>query len=446
MSRQTNMQWSIRGKILLITVVAIVIQSTSIYLGLIFSLPLSLTISLSALLSLFVLLFLLKQFYGPIEELISAIETGVSSFKDRDFSIRIHKSRNDELGQVISAYNNMASVLCDERQALFQRELLLDTIIQSTPVSIVLTDSKGVVIYANNMAQNLFSYSKKLEGGYFTLLIERLPPELRDATLNMLGGLINLSTNNERSSFYVHCQSFNLNSREHRLYLYKNLTSEISKQELDLWKNAIRLISHELNNSLAPITSMANSAKKILGSDKNYDILPDLIDTIQTRTERLKDFLIKYADFARLPAPNKERVFLPDFIESLRHICPYNVKHTLPSVEFIFDPAQMEQVLINLYKNALESGSDEQGIELKLDYIDGKLDWQILDQGTGMTEQQLQKALLPFFSTKQEGGGLGLSLCNEIITAHDGYLKIQNRPEKGLVINFSLPRVSEKGL
>ena len=438
-SQQTNMRQSIRGKVLFITIGALFFQGFGIYLGVALSLPLALAIVVPILLSVMLLLVLMKWFYGPVEELISAIETGVSSFKDRDFSIRIHKSRNDELGQIIDAYNDMAGVLCDERQSLFQRELLLDTIIQSTPVSIVLTDNKGFVVYANDASKELFDQIKKLEGRPFLSLVENLPTELREATINELGGLINLVINNERYSFYLHCQSFNLNSREHKLYLYKNLTTEISRQEIDLWKNAIRLISHELNNSLAPITSMANSAKKIINSDRNLDMLPDLIDTIQTRTERLKSFLVKYADFARLPAPHKESVFLPGFINSILRVCPYIITDDIPSIDVCFDPGQMEQVLINLYKNAIESGSIEDEIELKLDCTGNKLHWSIFDGGTGMTEQQLQKALLPFFSTKQEGGGLGLSLCNEIVTAHNGYIRIQNRSGNGLCIKFSLP-------
>ena len=433
------MRQSIRGKILLITLLSLALHSVITYIGLSIRFPLVLTIPVATLVSLIFLLFALKAFYGPIEDIISAIETGVSSFKDKDFSIRIHKQRNDELGSVIEAYNEMAHTLCNERLSLFQRELLLDTIIQSTPVSIVLTDSKDFIVYANNASKDLFNHKKKLEGVSFSELTKNLPNELREATVQMQGGLINLSHESGRSSFYLHCQSFNLNSREHRLYLYKNLTTEISRQEIDLWKNAIRLISHELNNSLAPITSMANSAKKILDSNNNTEILPDLIDTIQMRTERLKAFLVEYADFARLPAPNKETVELQPFIQNLLHLCPFNVVEQIPSINACFDPAQMEQVLINLYKNAVESGSDQANIKLHVKCDNSSLLWCVSDEGRGMTEQQLQKAQLPFFSTKQGGTGLGLSLCNEIVAAHDGYLRIQNKKDGGLSIRFIIP-------
>ncbi len=433
------MQQSIRGKILLITIVTLFFQVAIVYLGFGAGWPITLTLVVALLSSMLLLLLLLKLFYAPIEELISALETGVSSFRDKDFSVRIHKPRNDELGNIVDTYNEMANTLCDERMSLFQRELLLDTIIQTTPVSILLTDTKGFVVYANNNAQKLFQQGKKLEGRSFDKLVTHLPTELKEATESMQNGLVNLSLDNERTSYYVHCQSFDLNSREHKLYLFKNLTTEISRQEIDLWKNAIRLISHELNNSLAPISSMANSAQKILLSNKNQDMLPDLIETIQLRADRLKSFLMEYADFARLPAPKKEPVALGRFIKNVINLCPFSIDGDIPKMEVDIDPAQMEQVLINLYKNAVESGSEKDQITMLFEPRTESLVISVMDRGPGMTEQQLQKALLPFFSTKQTGSGLGLSLCNEIVTAHNGNLRLQNRPDGGLAIRLTLP-------
>lgn len=433
------MQQSIRGKILFVTLAALALQIGIIYILLAMQLPTLFVLSSALVLSLIFLLCALKVFYGPIEELISALETGVSSFRDRDFSIRIHKPRNDELGSIVDTYNEMANTLCNERMSLFQRELLLDTIIQSTPVSILLTDEKGFVVYANSNAQSLFRQTKKLDGQAFGPLVDFLPSELKDATETMQNGLVNLSHDNERISYYIHSQSFDLNSREHRLYLYKNLTTEISRQEIDLWKNAIRLISHELNNSLAPITSMANSAQKILRSKSNMELLPDLIETIQLRTKRLKSFLVEYADFARLPAPKKEKTNLAHFMKHVTTLCPFDITSVPPELDLDIDPAQMEQVLINLYKNAIESGSPADLIGLSVEIRTDTLLITLSDRGPGMTEQQLQKALLPFFSTKQSGSGLGLSLCNEIVTAHNGNLRLQNRSGGGLVIRLTLP-------
>lgn len=433
------MQQSIRGKILLITLFVLSVQAALIYLGDQLSWPLTLTVIAALFISTLILILLLRLFYAPIEELIEALETGVSSFKDKDFSIRIHKSRNDELGTIVDAYNDMANTLCEERMSLFQRELLLDTIIQSTPVSILLVDNREFVIYANSMAQSLFRQKKKLEGKNFKDLIEYLPADLKDSTQAMQNGLINLSVDHERISYYLHCQSFDLNSRTHRLYLYKNLTTEISRQEIDLWKNAIRLISHELNNSLAPITSMANSAKKILAGQGDMDMLPELIETIQLRTKRLKDFLVEYANFARLPAPKKETINLQVFMKHITTLCPFTLVSEIPDRDISLDPGQMEQVLINLYKNACEAGSETQDVSLSAELVEQKLLLTIRDRGPGMTEHQLQKALLPFFSTKPNGSGLGLSLCNEIVTAHEGHIRLQNREDKGLVIRITLP-------
>lgn len=404
--------------------------------------PMVLSASVSVLLCVLLLILMLRSLYTPVEELIQAIETGVSSFKDGDFSIRIHHTRNDELANLVKAYNQMAATLSAERMSLFQRELLLDTIIQNSPLSVVLTDSRGFILYANSEARSLFGQRSSMVGKAFAQLQDGLPAPLRDATRERTQGLISMQLDNEKVSYYLHCQTFAMNASEHELFLYKNMSTELSRQEIDLWKNAIRLISHELNNSLAPINSLANSASKILQSSRQTELLPELIDTIRLRSTRLKDFLQHYAAFARLPAPIREPVLLKPYVDNLLNICPFVLTEPLPDCELDIDAGQIEQVLINLYKNASEAGSETQDITLKVNNQGNVSTWQVSDRGKGMTNEQIQNALLPFFSTKSQGTGLGLSLCHEIISAHGGTLRLQNRHEGGLNIVFTLPLVA----
>ena len=438
---------SVKGCLLLITLSACLLQALLIGAGLYLfaeadsglGFSTIFVIASSTSVSIVLLLFLLNQFYKPVQKLITALETGVASFKDKDFSITIHNERNDELGRIVDTYNDMSTTLREERMSLFQRELLLDTIIQSSPVSIVLCDQRGFVIYANGIAKHLFQQQSKLEGRQFDELLQALPDELRNATEAGKDGLVSLMKDSERVSYYLHCQTFVLNSSEHHLYLYKNLTTELSRQEIDLWKKAIRLISHELNNSLAPVSSLANSAKKILASDQHIDSLPDIIDTIAQRVKKLNAFLKEYAEFARLSAPKLEGIELPDFIDELLKICPFVLKSEVPNVTLQLDIPQLEQVFLNLYKNALESDSDPQKISLSVDLLSDKLIMLISDAGGGMNEQQLQQALLPFYTTKSGGSGLGLSLCNEIVIAHNGLMRLQNNSNPGLDIRIILP-------
>lgn len=375
-----------------------------------------------------------------IQQVVETLELGVKCFEDKDYSITIADERNDELSHIIAAYNNAAQTIRQERMNLFQREVLLDTIIQETPVALILTDNSDIVVYSNDASKSLFKVKEKPDGEVFSTLTAALPEALREATDNKRQGLYTHQDEQLRKVFYLNCQTFSLNGAEHQLYLYKNMTSEISRQEIDLWKNAIRLMSHELNNSLAPISSLTNSAKDILQKPQHMDMLPDILDTISQRTQRLKVFIEQYAKYARLPSPNLVPVNLVDFIKTITTLCQCKQVSNTPAIELSIDRGQIEQVLINLLKNAKESGTKDEDIELEISPLGNQqIEFAVKDRGSGMSDKQLQQALLPFFSTKQQGTGLGLTLCNEIVTAHGGVLRIANREGGGLEIRFTLP-------
>ncbi len=380
-------------------------------------------------------------FTRSIKQVIDTLELGVKCFEDNDFSITIQNKRHDELGRIIDAYNNVAQTIRKERMNLYQREIMLDTIIQQTPLALILTDMRGVVVYSNEAAQALFKQKEALDGIIFSTLIKALPDTLKKATIEKHQGLYSHQDQQHKIVYYLNCQMFTLNGAEHNLYLYKNMTTEISRQEIDLWKNAIRLMSHELNNSLAPIASLTNSAKDILTTKPQHaDMLPDILDTISQRTKRLHTFIDQYARFARLPLPSLKAIELKGFISTITRLCEFQLAGEVPEVEVSIDQGQMEQVLINLLKNAKESGSavEDVGLSVVLDELDHRVVFSITDRGPGMSEAQLQQSLLPFFTTKQEGTGLGLTLCNEIVSAHGGVLRLNNCEGGGLEVGFSL--------
>ena len=253
---------------------------------------------------------------SSISKLVETLDLGVKCFQDNDFSITIHNRRKDELGQIIDVYNDVATTIRQERMNLYQRELLLDTIIQETPVALILTDANGIVAYSNDAAKVLFNCHQKPDGEVFAPLLKALPESLYQASVDRTSGLYTVQQEQNKRVFYITCKVFTLNGAQHVLYLYKNMTSEISRQEIDLWKNAIRLMSHELNNSLAPISSLTNSAKQIIQKPEHIDMLPDILDTISQRTRRLHAFIEQYARFARLPKPSLQSIELEGFIKN----------------------------------------------------------------------------------------------------------------------------------
>ncbi|WP_299082308.1 ATP-binding protein [uncultured Paraglaciecola sp.] len=374
----------------------------------------------------------------PIKNVVQALDIGVDSFHDKDFSITIDNHAYSEFTMIIDTYNKLAKIMRDERMAIYQRELLLDTVIQTTPVALILTNNNDQIVYSNLAAKTLLNQKKKLDGMKFSDIYQHMPTALMEATTNKLDGLITEKLNDETIVYHLNYQPFTLNKQRHHLYLYKNLTTDISRKESDIWKQVIRLISHELNNSLAPISSLTHSAKKIIASNENQHMLPDILNTISRRSAHLHKFIEQYAHFARLPKPDKTKVKIRPFIQTVTQLCAVEASTRFEAETVLCDAAQIEQVLINLIKNAEESGSDKQQIALNVYQSTNQITFEVTDQGKGLTEQQLLQALLPFYTTKSKGTGVGLALCNEIVIAHGGRLKLENQVEGGLKVSFSL--------
>lgn len=433
-----KLRQSFEGKFALLAclLAAVAALSTALLAHLLDSLVAGLCSGLA--LSLALCVYAVHRFMRPVNLLVAALDDGVASFKDGDFSISLNSQRQDELGSLVRHYNAAGDILRRERQALYQRELLLDTVIQSTPWALVLTNARDQVVYSNLAARQLFNQGRKFEGHAFAELLERAPETLREAVESGRDGMFSLRRNGEDEIYHLSRERFTLNAQRHDMYLFKQLTRELNRQEVAIWKKVIRVISHELNNSLAPISSLAHSGR-ILGREPDSAKLERVFASIEERAHHLKSFIDGYARFAKLPAPRIESVAWAPFITSLRDLAPFTFEGALPRDAARFDPAQMQQVLINLLKNAHESGSPEAAVTLSLRQDAEGMRLDVADAGPGMVPEVLEQALLPFYSTKQSGTGLGLPLCREIIEAHGGRLSLANRTGGGLLVSIWLP-------
>jgi two-component system nitrogen regulation sensor histidine kinase NtrY len=210
----------------------------------------------------------------------------------------------------------------------------------------------------------------------------------------------------------------------------------------------IRVISHELNNSLAPISSLSHSGKLTLSrietagnaAQEDRSKLELILATIGERASHLKDFIEGYAQFSRLPSPRIQTFDLHALLTRLSEQQRFLLVGIERQLEVQLDQTQFEQVLINLIKNARDASGDEGIIRLSIHRSANSLQVIVADDGPGMTEQVMQQALLPFYSTKQEGTGLGLPLCREIVEAHGGQLSIRNGASSGLEVILRFPQ------
>ena len=377
----------------------------------------------------------------PILSMFRALEGTVTSYKDGDFSFSLHWSQNDELADLVATHNELGNVLRDQRLALVQRELLLDTMVQNTPVAMLLVGDSataGAIVYGNLAARQLLSQGRKLEGHHLSEILEHASPALGEALARGGDGLFTAGDGEDEEVYHLARRSFSLNGRKHELLLLRQLTQELRRQEVQTWKKVIRVISHELNNSLAPLTSLAHSGAELVRRGQT-ERLPQILETIEERTRHLESFILGYARFAKLPTPRMEHCAWDHFLERLASEVQFKVAGSLPAQGAWFDSAQMEQALLNLLKNAHESGSSAEHVELHVKVALGTLRIDVMDRGQGMNDAVLTNALVPFYSTKRSGTGLGLALAREIVEAHGGRITMGNREGGGLTVSLILP-------
>jgi two-component system nitrogen regulation sensor histidine kinase NtrY len=389
------------------------------------------------------LVYHVRRAFAPMNSLFRALAGSVASYRDGDYAFGLSWQGKGALGELVASHNALGDALREQRLSLVQRELLLDTMVQHTPVAMVLVDPSRRVVHANVAARKLLGEGRKLEGLDFDALLAQTPEAVREAFERGGDGMFTIGDGNDGEDgnediFHLARRNFRLNGRRHELVLLRQLTAELRRQEVQTWKKVIRVISHELNNSLAPSASLAHSGAELLRRGQ-LERLPTALATIEERARHLEGFIRDYARFAKLPSPRLDAVAWSQFLAQLRSQVDFVAEGAIDDHVARFDAAQLEQGLLNLLKNAHESGSAVEEVRLVLRRIANGWRIDVLDRGMGMNEAVLANALLPFYSTKRGGTGLGLALAREIAEAHGGRIALLNREGGGLCVSLVLP-------
>lgn len=376
--------------------------------------------------------------FRDTHEGLSALEMGLLNLKDGEYSTTLAEQKEDELGHLCALYNHTIHQLRDEKHWLYQRELLLDKVTQSSPEALFLVNDQRQIVFGNIAARQFFNAKQALEGRLLNDLLVNAPKGISEAVLSAKQGLFGIVQNElETQTWHMSTGNFVLNNQSHTLYILKQMTRELSRQEVAVWKKVIRIISHELNNSLGPISSMLHSGK-ILSSQLDEVRLERVFSTIDERIKHLNDFVHGYGKFAKLPEPKFTKINWQDLLVQLSQQWKFDFDDS-QQASLLADPVQLEQLLINLIKNAHESGSNIEDIQVTLQQSAEHSIISVSDQGKGISESVMNNVLVPFYSTKASGSGLGLALCREITDAHHGHISLTNREGGGLVVRVTLP-------
>jgi two-component system nitrogen regulation sensor histidine kinase NtrY len=266
---------------------------------------------------------------------VFAVSDGLLSLSEGDYGVRLAVERDNEVGRLIRRFNTLAETLRRDRSGIYQKEMLLETVLAASTTIAVIINEAGRIIYGNTSAEQFLGQGHKIEGALLSELLALAPEKLQEAAAAPTDILFTYERPgaDESETFHLSQHYFEISTQRHTLFLLKPLTKELARKEVETWKKAIRVLSHELNNSLAPITSLVHSARLILANPAGHERrLAAALDTIEERATHLKSFLDGYSSFARLPMPNKRMVPWKDVLAGIEGLYPFAIEGPLPAV------------------------------------------------------------------------------------------------------------------
>jgi two-component system, NtrC family, nitrogen regulation sensor histidine kinase NtrY len=375
----------------------------------------------------------------------------LSALREGDFSIRARGARRDEpLGDALAEINSLGGVLQTQRLGAMEATALLRTVMEEIDVAIFAFDSTSTLRLVNRSGQELLGQPAERILG-------------RSAAEIGLGECLSGDAARVLSStrfpgahgrWGMRRTLFREGGLPHHLIVIADLSQPLREEELKAWQRLVRVLGHELNNSLAPIKSIAGSLGTLLRREKRApdweDDVRGGLEIIEARADGLARFMQAYARLARLPQPSKSPCAVPALIHrvvALEQRLPVVITGG-PNVTLPCDAAQIEQVLINLTKNAVEAvlehhaaeggASSGAGVRIGWRTTADTLEIAVEDDGPGIAETA--NLFVPFFTTKPEGSGIGLVLCRQIVENHGGTLSLTDRGEpRGCIARVTLP-------
>ena len=402
------------------------------------------------LLSFLVLILIIQQInslYRYIDRTNRIFINFLNSIRYEDYTVNysgLPQGKSlDELKQAFSEVINKLKKTRFEKEEHFQK---LQTIIRHISIGLISYDAEGNIDLVNPAAKRLLNLNRMKHMGDVklksTILYEKF--------MNISPGkveVIKTGINDQMMHFSIYGTEFILERKKQFLVSIQNISRELEEREIEAWQKLIRVLMHEIMNSIAPITSLASSALDLVDHKKHSEIdieaITDVynsLETIENRGNRLMNFVDSYRKLTHVPKPifneiNVSELFnrICSLLKSEFEILHIQIETAISpeNLKLIADQDLIEQVLINLIKNAREAVVDvetpvvrlEAGINLK-----SRVEIKVIDNGPGISPEDQDRIFIPFFSTKEEGSGIGLSLSQQIMRLHRGSISVNSIP------------------
>jgi two-component system nitrogen regulation sensor histidine kinase NtrY len=377
--------------------------------------------------------------FRSLSNLLDAMNQG-------DYSLRASSVNGDMArNELVNAINNLAKRLNKQRLESIENQLLLRTVIDHIDVAIIAVNDENELILSNPAANKLLQLPTSSPSNDLSQQLSTF-----DSLISGQSKVMKLTFADHPAKYNVHVESFRYAGQQQKLLFITDVSLLLRTEERNAWQSLVRVISHEINNSLAPIASISETLKRALTKQQNTsqdsNNLLEGLQVISQRANNLKDFVSSYRQISTLPEPKKNITSITALVEKVIPLFQSNKISvgSSPEVSLTLDPILIEQVLINLIKNALESMQNEPTDARVL------ISWQIHHQNLKLTIDDkgvgignYENLFVPFYTTKKQGSGIGLVLCQQIIEAHDGQLTLTNKADQpGCLACIELPLIS----
>jgi len=366
----------------------------------------------------------------------------LAALREGDYSIRARGARGDDaLGEVLLEVNTLGETLRVQRLGAFEATALLRTIMAEIEVSVFTFDPDRRLRLVNRAGENLLGQpiDKLLGRSAKDLGLEAAYDVDEDEPLTM-------SFRGGSGRWRVGRSTFRERGLPHDLIVLTDLSRTLREEERRAWQRLVRVLGPEMNNSLAPITALAGSLENLLRREPMprdwKDDAESGLKSIGARADSLSRFMQAYTQLAKLPPPQIEDVDLGELVQRVVNLEPRLKVQIVPGpkLQIRADAAQIEQVLINLVHNAADAALETTGaVEIRWRESDDDVEVIVTDEGPGIMNPT--NLFVPFFTTKPEGSGIGLTLSRQIAEAHGGTLSLANRKDRtGAEAVLQLPR------
>jgi nitrogen fixation/metabolism regulation signal transduction histidine kinase len=364
------------------------------------------------------------QLYYQLLNPLKLLMQGTETIKDKDFNVKFLPTGKYEMDQLIAIYNRMMDELRTERTKQEQQHLFLEKLINTSPTGIIILDYDENIQQVNPKAKQLLDMEMhELVSKPVTAIIHPVAEHIKRLPT---GQSITVTFNNA-VTYKLQKSHFIDRGFPRQFIMIEELTAEILAAEKKAYGKVIRMMAHEVNNTIGPVNSILQSAlhSQLLLQEKNGELLQNALQVAVERNHNLNHFMRNFADVVRLPEPVKQEIDLHQLLQNVTGLM--KLKAWEKEIHFIYEPAstpfyiyadqqQMEQVLINIVKNSIEAIEENGTIWFITSLTEKRLT--IADSGKGISQEVANQLFSPFFSTKRNGQGIGLTLIREVLLSH----------------------------